>query len=378
MYSSHSRQAHQYPVPAPQQARPEGTSLPPPPHLHDTGSMMHMPGHQMPPHHQPQHSPQQPPTSSTSLTYAAGDNPGDHVGTRSGRTYRLSVEQQPIRARMCGFGDKDRRPITPPPCIRLVVCDAKTGQEIDFNDVDSSFFVLMVDLWHEDGSRAVNLVRHSSAAPTVSISSSTVTSYPPPPERPMYMAAPVQYDPYGNAVPSRQVNPYGQPSMAPGYYAPNPTPGGYPQYPTPAPYGQNPVVSMNVSAPATANQNHTRNLIGMNAVNACRLNDPEGKTGFWFVLQDLSVRTEGTFRLKLSMCDIGTGQGTNAVVSTGKCPMLASSFSEPFTVYSAKKFPGVIESTPLSKCFAQQGIKIPIRKDGPKNLTNQAEYDADD
>ncbi|KAF7578878.1 hypothetical protein PtrM4_031180 [Pyrenophora tritici-repentis] len=41
----------------------------------------------------------------------------------------------------------------------------------------------------------------------------------------------------------------------------------------------------------------------MNAVNACRLNDLDGKAGFWFVLQDLSVRTEGTFRLKLSLFD---------------------------------------------------------------------------
>lgn len=33
-------------------------------------------------------------------------------------------------------------------------------------------------------------------------------------------------------------------------------------------------------------------------------------------------------------------------------------------MFSAKKFPGVIESTELSRTFAQQGIKIPIRKDG--------------
>jgi hypothetical protein len=46
-------------------------------------------------------------------------------------------------------------------------------------------------------------------------------------------------------------------------------------------------------------------------------------------------------------------------------------------VYSAKKFPGVIESTDLSKAFASQGIKIPIRKDGPK-IANQSEYDADE
>jgi hypothetical protein len=53
------------------------------------------------------------------------------------------------------------------------------------------------------------------------------------------------------------------------------------------------------------------------------------------------------------------GQGLNR----GKASVLAFVFSDKFQVYSAKKFPGVIESTPLSKCFAGQGIKIPIRKD---------------
>lgn len=53
------------------------------------------------------------------------------------------------------------------------------------------------------------------------------------------------------------------------------------------------------------------------------------------------------------------GQGPNRQ----RAPCLAYAFSEKFQVYSAKKFPGVIESTQLSKCFASQGIKIPIRKD---------------
>lgn len=47
----------------------------------------------------------------------------------------------------------------------------------------------------------------------------------------------------------------------------------------------------------------------------------------------------------------------------GRTPVLASCFSDVFTVFSAKKFPGVCESTPLSKQFAHQGIKIPIRKE---------------
>ena len=45
-------------------------------------------------------------------------------------------------------------------------------------------------------------------------------------------------------------------------------------------------------------------------------------------------------------------------------------------MYSAKKFPGVVESTILSKCFATQGIKIPIRKDGaPKKGRGGEDFD---
>ncbi|KAF1998061.1 hypothetical protein P154DRAFT_439966 [Amniculicola lignicola CBS 123094] len=290
---------------------------------------------------------------------------------------RLVVHQQPIRARMCGFGDKDRRPITPPPCIRLMVSDASTGKEIDYNEVDSTFFVLTVDLWNAEGDREVNLVRHSSAAPTVSISSSTTTSYPPPVDRPMFIPNNmVTFDPYGRAIP-QQPNPYAPQMAAPqGYYQnAGVSPAGYP-------YGQNPYAPSQAppQAPAppasTASGMFTRNLIGSLSVNAFRLQDTEGKPGFWFVLQDLSVRTEGVFRLKMNFVDVGSGHNDNRL-NTGRAPVLATCFSEPFQVYSAKKFPGVIESTPLSKAFAHQGIKIPIRKDGPK-VANQSEYDNED
>ncbi len=60
----------------------------------------------------------------------------------------------------------------------------------------------------------------------------------------------------------------------------------------------------------------------------------------------------------------GTPTNSMSIVNTGKAPVLASCFSDVFTVYSAKKFPGVCESTVLSKTFATQGIKIPIRKEG--------------
>ncbi|KAK2799251.1 Velvet complex subunit ryp3 [Arthroderma sp. PD_2] len=82
------------------------------------------------------------------------------------------------------------------------------------------------------------------------------------------------------------------------------------------------------------------------------------------------------FRLKMNFVNVGTSQpclnpqsgngSSPPVLNHGSAPVLASVFSDVLQVFSAKKFPGVIESTPLSKCFAIQGIKIPIRKDGVK------------
>ena len=78
----------------------------------------------------------------------------------------------------------------------------------------------------------------------------------------------------------------------------------------------------------------------------------------------------------MNFVNVGNPNGTG--LNTGSAPVLASCFSDIFQVFSAKKFPGVIESTSLSKCFATQGIKIPIRKDGPKALSNREEYENDD
>lgn len=51
----------------------------------------------------------------------------------------------------------------------------------------------------------------------------------------------------------------------------------------------------------------TRNLIGSLAASAFRLSDTEDRIGIWFVLQDLSVRTEGPFRYVTLVCMIHLG-----------------------------------------------------------------------
>ncbi|KAG9235098.1 velvet factor-domain-containing protein [Amylocarpus encephaloides] len=373
-----------------------------------------------------------------------------------GTKYALSVVQQPQRARMCGFGDKDRRPITPPPCVRLIITDAATGKEKDLNDVEHGMFVLNVDLWSAEGTAEVNLVKHSQTSPAVSLSQqvsygqveAAAFAY----SNVLPAQGGMQTDPgmvkfehggdpaYGNAAAyptyaqPPQVNPYSQPPQAYGgppqygQYMPSTTTA--PQYPPQNGYSQpgappgmyfqtgaqlhagggmdfpvsqslpsqsqmpvygrsyqpGPDISLQ-RAPISNTQPggmFTRNLIGSLAASAFRLTDPDDRIGIWFVLQDLSVRTEGTFRLRFSFVNVGlpSADGTSGTmrVNKGKAPVLASCYSDCFTVYSAKKFPGVVESTGLSKCFATQGIKIPIRKDGQgptRNSERDKEYDED-
>ncbi|KAI1333349.1 hypothetical protein F5Y16DRAFT_355545 [Xylariaceae sp. FL0255] len=331
-------------------------------------------------------------------------------GEDATRRYRLEVMQQPMRARMCGFGDKDRRPITPPPCIKVVIVDKITGKEVDCNNIEHQLYVLHVDLWSEDGTKEVNLVKHSQQSPSISsthpasfrevveggqnnvfgyqniVPSNRDYAQPPNTPYPPQMAG--YPDPYGQggySYPS-QVQPYGYPQG--GYN------GNVASLPSQPMYSPGPRYSHDMSANAMGqnramNQQqphgmYTRNLIGNLTASASRLLDPKDKIGIWFVLQDLSVRTEGWFRLKFSFINLRHPSATTANGASdteslikGKAPVLVYAFSEKFQVYSAKRFPGVCESTALSKCFAQQGVKIPIRK-GEEKQKGGVSDDEDD
>ncbi|KAJ2417632.1 hypothetical protein GGI10_000037 [Coemansia sp. RSA 2530] len=98
------------------------------------------------------------------------------------------------------------------------------------------------------------------------------------------------------------------------------------------------------------------------------LRDMTGAQGAYFVFSDLSVRIEGSFRLRFELYEM-----EGDVVQHR-----ASALSGVFSVYSPKRFPGMMESTPLSKLFAEQGLRIRIRteagtkKRGKKSLADEA------
>jgi len=116
--------------------------------------------------------------------------------------------------------------------------------------------------------------------------------------------------------------------------------------------------------PLLPRHTYTRTLVGPLSANAQRLQDEHRKPGIFFLFQDLSIRTEGTFRLRMRLMNVGAPPAPNGLsnsVHTGVSPVLAQIFTEPFTVYSAKRFPGVPATTALSIAFGNQGQKLPLR-----------------
>jgi len=110
-----------------------------------------------------------------------------------------------------------------------------------------------------------------------------------------------------------------------------------------------------------------RVLMGNLVSSPCVLDDEFGKEGTFFYFPDLSVRIEGQFRLRFALMQLDDA-GTNTTSETGSQfgfvrRILAECMSDVFTVYSAKRFPGMKESSELTKAFARQGLKIPVRNE---------------
>ncbi|KAG1199059.1 hypothetical protein G6F70_005271 [Rhizopus microsporus] len=213
--------------------------------------------------------------------------------SQSFKKYKLQIVQNPIRARCCGFGEKDKRPIDPPPILKLTAED-ESGKPLELKAGDAVLFLVHCQLYNENGTLDKTLV----------------------------------HTPWSNTSPIRkQTIRYSAHKDKPEY---------------------------------------VRNLIGSVVSNAYHLYDENSIPGIFFIFQDLSVRIEGTYTLKFVF--INLAEGDPLTMST---KVQVEMVSKPFTVYSAKKFPGMTESTTLSRCFAKQGIKIPIRSEHVSMKTPQ-------
>lgn len=161
------------------------------------------------------------------------------------------------------------------------------------SEIDTSFYVLTVDLWNAEGKNEVNLVKHSATSPSISTAMSS--SYPPPPQSMSPTYPPYAQNAYGQPVGYPPVNNYYGGQQMP-YQNAYGGAVGYPQYGYPPGAQIPPAMSPAPAVGSGPAGMFTRNLIGSLSASAFRLTDPDNKIGVWFILQDLSVRTEGTFR----------------------------------------------------------------------------------
>jgi hypothetical protein len=198
--------------------------------------------------------------------------------TRENRTlwYKMTVLQQPERARACGSGQKansDRRPVDPPPVVELRIsegCNEETATDITF-DYNAHFFL------------------------------------------------------YASLEDAR------------------------------------------VKAPGKAGLNNNPPILtGVPASGMAYLDRPN-EAGY-FIFPDLSVRHEGFYKLNFSLFETTKEEKDfDMEPKGGDLPPGVDWRMEidtrPFHVFSAKKFPGLMESTSLSKTVADQGCRVRIRRD---------------
>ncbi len=93
-------------------------------------------------------------------------------------------------------------------------------------------------------------------------------------------------------------------------------------------------------------------LIGTIVSSLYSLKDTDNNQGGFFVFGDLSVKIEGWFKLEFSLYEIGDRE----------CFTLATTTSKQFQVFQQKYFPGMAESTFLTRSFSDQGREAPASK----------------
>lgn len=84
-----------------------------------------------------------------------------------------------------------------------------------------------------------------------------------------------------------------------------------------------------------------------------RLKDTDNQDGGFFVWGDLSVKLEGHFRFRFILFEIFEDHVW----------YIKDIVSNPFPIYSSKNFPGLPETTFLTRSFGDQGIKVRVRKE---------------
>ncbi|KAJ5661746.1 uncharacterized protein N7477_009362 [Penicillium maclennaniae] len=238
-------------------------------------------------HHEPQSSPSPPPRRKSTQS-----------------RYHLHIRQQPLAARACGAGDRDRRPVDPPPIVQILLSDFDPESQDDRDILQDPRFTVGCLLFPVSDS-------------------SNPTQDDQDPERESDGVARADDD-FSTPLLS------GKAFMSPFYVEADPDPNSAPTHPS-LEYSQSP---SELAGPS-------------NLRNASKLHQP----ATFFIFVDLSIRSAGTYRLQFRLMNWGSVEDTGQSM-----PILAEAWSDPFRVYPAKDFPGMQDSSILAEGLKELGF----------------------
>ncbi|KAF2493445.1 hypothetical protein BU16DRAFT_79993 [Lophium mytilinum] len=113
-----------------------------------------------------------------------------------------------------------------------------------------------------------------------------------------------------------------------------------------------------------------KSLAGSLTSSSHRLKDFDNSDCCFFVYSDISPRVPGTFRLKFTLFEFRKDAGPGGPGGPGVVVFRASIISDKFVVQSQKDFQGMEESTMLSRTFADQGVRLRLRKE-PRTMIHK-------
>ncbi|KAL4932653.1 velvet factor family protein [Aspergillus undulatus] len=242
--------------------------------------------------------------------------PPPRRSSRTSSRYRLSIRQQPLAARACGAGDRDRRAVDPPPIIQILLTDFDPRSEEDRAILQDPRFTVGCLLYpvHDTSRRA----GPNSSAPTNRKESRTA-------ELGLNLD---DRNPPGQCAPLLS----GKAFVSPFYVDEDPDPNTAPQHPSSA-----------------DNDNDTRqNTRPLSRKHPTSRSQPPAS---FFIFSDLSIRQAGLYRLQFRLMNWGSVEDTGHSM-----PILAEAWSEPFRVYPAKDFPGMRDSSLLTLRLKELGF----------------------
>ncbi|KAF4763729.1 hypothetical protein HAV15_001125 [Penicillium sp. str.  len=228
--------------------------------------------------------------------------------------YHLHIRQQPIAARACGAGDRDRRPVDPPPIVQILLTDFDSNSQDDRDLLQDPRFTKHIR------ASAITTGTKTGTGIGTTIENANEKEKG---ERETDGIARTD-DNFSTPLLS------GKAFMSPFYVDEDPDPNSAPAHPS------------SITDPHLDNSPH-------NAYNhaASRLHQP----ATFFIFADLSIRSAGLYRLQFRLMNWGSVEDTGQSM-----PILAEAWSDPFRVYPAKDFPGMRDSSILAEGLKELGF----------------------